>query len=468
MKDGIIKGDGTSRKMRATLPATYEEFKQAAGAGEQTLDVMFNAPGWQQQPTFLNKQNLGQDKTMAVYNRGPEGTVDDLFQSVFAVGDIKVSARTDLGDHWLLCNGGAFSYEEYPNLKQIANKKATSWPKVPVMVTGFYSIKYVNGYWFAATSTGTFYSETLDGPWKRCMAKEGALNSGLTEIVYFKGKYYGATLAKSPNYYTVLAYSESPAGPWSYTSYLGTQQYVMLGLWGPMSVSSRYIFLPCYHNDTRKYFLLYSSDPISDAENHSFKSIQMDYKVNGIDGTTQCSCGVATLRDKIFIGGSHVSLSGNNQRGLVIKGINTDTPTIDYNLSYVSGISTDGVILADGSNIGVYSYEGELLYSLGEYPKTSYGGQAYELGDYIVISAYSGNLYIYDKLRKKYIGAAESVSGEFMVKEFTLASFDGTKIVACLSAPTGYVGVAETEQDIITGIVPEFSIPGVYAYIRGK
>lgn len=122
MKDGIIKGDGTSRKMKATLPATYEEFKQAAGAGEQTLDVMFNAPGWQQQPTFLNKQSLGQDKTMAVYNRGPEGTVDDLFQSVFAVGDIKVSTRTNLGDHWLLCNGEIINKKENPELVKLFPK----------------------------------------------------------------------------------------------------------------------------------------------------------------------------------------------------------------------------------------------------------------------------------------------------------------------------------------------------------
>lgn len=129
MKDGIIKGNGTSRKMKATLPATYEEFKQAAGAGEQTLDVMFNAPGWQQQPTLLNKENLGQDETMAVYNRGPEGTVDDLFQSVFAVGDIKVSTRTDLGDSWVLCNGEPSDRKAYPNLYSLLPKSQSLWDK---------------------------------------------------------------------------------------------------------------------------------------------------------------------------------------------------------------------------------------------------------------------------------------------------------------------------------------------------
>lgn len=81
MNDGIIKGDGTSRKMKATLPSTYEEFKQAAGAGEQTLDVMFNSSGWQRQPTFLNKQNLLSDTTATElgFTDLPGATVDQAF-----------------------------------------------------------------------------------------------------------------------------------------------------------------------------------------------------------------------------------------------------------------------------------------------------------------------------------------------------------------------------------------------------
>ena len=63
MNDGIIKGDGTSRKVFANLPATYEEFRMQAASGELAMDILFNAAGWQQQPDFLNKKNLLQDTT---------------------------------------------------------------------------------------------------------------------------------------------------------------------------------------------------------------------------------------------------------------------------------------------------------------------------------------------------------------------------------------------------------------------
>ena len=67
MIDGVLLENGQSRAMRATLPATYEEFAQSCAAGTQLLDIMFNTAGWQTLPTFLNKQNLLQDPTAAQY-----------------------------------------------------------------------------------------------------------------------------------------------------------------------------------------------------------------------------------------------------------------------------------------------------------------------------------------------------------------------------------------------------------------
>lgn len=79
MKDGIIKADGTSRLMRATLPATYEAFRAAAAAGTLPLDVLFNESGWSQQPTFLNKANLLTDATAALFGLGTEAVPDNAF-----------------------------------------------------------------------------------------------------------------------------------------------------------------------------------------------------------------------------------------------------------------------------------------------------------------------------------------------------------------------------------------------------
>lgn len=78
MRDGIIKADGTSRLLRADLPATYEELRTKAAAGEQPLDVLFNSAGWSQQPTFLNKANLLQDTTAALFGLGGGAVPDDV------------------------------------------------------------------------------------------------------------------------------------------------------------------------------------------------------------------------------------------------------------------------------------------------------------------------------------------------------------------------------------------------------
>lgn len=79
MMDGIIKADGTSRLMRAALPATYEEFKAQAAAGTFPLDILFNEAGWSQLPTFLSKANLLKDRTANLFGLGADAVPDDVF-----------------------------------------------------------------------------------------------------------------------------------------------------------------------------------------------------------------------------------------------------------------------------------------------------------------------------------------------------------------------------------------------------
>lgn len=85
MKDGIIKENGTSRLVKGSLPATYDEFKALAASAGVPVDVFFNAAGWQQLPTSLNKANLLQDFTATLLGLDPadDPTVDDAFLNVF-------------------------------------------------------------------------------------------------------------------------------------------------------------------------------------------------------------------------------------------------------------------------------------------------------------------------------------------------------------------------------------------------
>lgn len=82
MIDGIIKADGTSRAMRATLPATYEEFKSQAALGNVLLDILYNSTGWSQKPTFLNKANLLTDATASLFGLGGGAVPDEILSFI--------------------------------------------------------------------------------------------------------------------------------------------------------------------------------------------------------------------------------------------------------------------------------------------------------------------------------------------------------------------------------------------------
>lgn len=82
MNDGIIKNDGTSRLMKATLPETYDGFRQACADGTQPLDILFNALGWEVLPTFLNVANLLKQQTGSLFGLGTDAVPDDVLAYV--------------------------------------------------------------------------------------------------------------------------------------------------------------------------------------------------------------------------------------------------------------------------------------------------------------------------------------------------------------------------------------------------
>ena len=91
MIDGIIKADGTSRLMRAELPATYEEFREQCKSGTQLLDILFNSEGWSQLPTFLNKANLLRDDTASLFGLTETAVPNDLFNVLSRLNNVLCS-----------------------------------------------------------------------------------------------------------------------------------------------------------------------------------------------------------------------------------------------------------------------------------------------------------------------------------------------------------------------------------------
>ena len=60
MKDTVIKGDGTSRTLKApaSMPETFEEWRSQLLAGNATMDIGLNSDGCTVVGTAMSKANL--------------------------------------------------------------------------------------------------------------------------------------------------------------------------------------------------------------------------------------------------------------------------------------------------------------------------------------------------------------------------------------------------------------------------
>lgn len=127
--------------------------------------------------TPLNKANLLSDATAAkiwpnAEARPEDPTVNDAFsklaQGTAKVGDIEITARTDLSNVWLPCDGRYISEDQYPELFETLRVSASAAPwsaelLPPETVTGYShpTLSNANGYWFYAVNGHLYYSADL-------------------------------------------------------------------------------------------------------------------------------------------------------------------------------------------------------------------------------------------------------------------------------------------------------------------
>lgn len=89
MKDTIIKGDGTSRTLKAptTMPESYEEWRSQLLAGTATMDISLNPPGCTVVGTPQNKANLLSDTTKTALELSQsDPTVNDALYALSQKG----------------------------------------------------------------------------------------------------------------------------------------------------------------------------------------------------------------------------------------------------------------------------------------------------------------------------------------------------------------------------------------------
>lgn len=96
--------------MKDRVPRYPGRVKLTPVSGQTNTYDMVRADQPTQEGTPLNKDTLLKDTTATALGLTGDPTVDEAFaklakKSEYKVGDIKVTARTDLGDEWVLCDG---------------------------------------------------------------------------------------------------------------------------------------------------------------------------------------------------------------------------------------------------------------------------------------------------------------------------------------------------------------------------
>lgn len=101
MKDTIIKGDGTSRTVKApaTMPETFEEWRSQLMDGSATLDIGLNTAGCDVVGTALNKNSMLTDVTAAALElESADPTVNEALYALSQKGSpAEVRVMGDVG-----------------------------------------------------------------------------------------------------------------------------------------------------------------------------------------------------------------------------------------------------------------------------------------------------------------------------------------------------------------------------------
>lgn len=158
------------------LNNTYNTDTQAINTlvnnGKTQLNNLINSlpENWQNR-TFKNQSNtftadgkITMANTYAPINDQDVATKKYLDGKSYQVGDVITTARTDLGDNWILCNGDFIAPENYPNLCQLLPSIDYNLETAYDTITKSNNLcisDYFDGYFLGWNDTTCYYTDTF-------------------------------------------------------------------------------------------------------------------------------------------------------------------------------------------------------------------------------------------------------------------------------------------------------------------
>lgn len=158
-----------------------------------------------------DQAQAGTDNTKWMTPALVKASLNDYNKKFYKVGDIVVTARTDLGSDWALCNGASFTPSQYPELAKVLGGLN---PEKMEFKGGFNSS--MSGGVFetppAFNNTGDFICASDEGSYKYVLIFKRDQTGGLNRILakpFESGTFAGYCFASKNNYFYVVCLDKS-------------------------------------------------------------------------------------------------------------------------------------------------------------------------------------------------------------------------------------------------------------------
>lgn len=211
-RDGVVtpaEGDYTA-VMVGAVPNT----DKGIANGVATLDEDGKVPTGQL-PTLIQTDATVEltDSVAAALGLDPanDPQVNDVLLACNGqIGDIKITARTDLGENWLLCNGQNVDSADYPDLTPLlstdkwswnvsTNNSITTWATLRFAYGGGIYVLYGKNGYDAGTGQskiGLYYTDDITKPLSQWTYKDTGITASYQFVIkYLNGNWYCVTVA---------------------------------------------------------------------------------------------------------------------------------------------------------------------------------------------------------------------------------------------------------------------------------
>lgn len=223
----------------------------------------------------IEMQELTSNRYETLYPKTVTRQVDGINNYDWQIGDIRSTARTDLGDKWLLCNGSVIdTSNEYSDVGDLLGKSAGSWVLENTIATNnFFTSSvsniwagYVNGKYVAMgidfsdsnnVTAKISYSDSLEGNWTQISLKnptminsEHMYNAGIT---FLNRSYYaGAVINIGYMTHLCVIWASTDLNNWSLVYNSGNKNWGISAV-GRIVASSNRIAMPVFCSITENY-----------------------------------------------------------------------------------------------------------------------------------------------------------------------------------------------------------------------